>query len=339
LARTVGVRPARVGDRERPAGRDRHQRHRRHDELGRGADGGLRQQPRVPRVPAEAAGPGAPAEPGAARDPVERPAGQSGRHRDQRQLAQQSLRRNQLSLVAQAPGAVPDVPGQALAPQRARLAGPDGGDRRQTRALRCSLQRPHHRAGRVEPFLHPRDPDGRVGRRYAERAGQFGPAELPRGLLPPEGEHRPVLVVEPAGGRRRLQPLAGQAEPGDGLVREVGARHLRLHRRRLRQTVPVGVAHLPDRDRHQPGPERCRVAQLADAPDRAEHGLLDDVIDVRVTVHGPADDVVDQRQVSRGQGVERAPVAALRGDHRRDVRFSLRWCSHHNLGDTSGYPR
>ena len=276
--------------------------------------------------------------PAAARHPAERPAGQSGRHRDQRQLAEQPLGRDHLSLVAQAPGAVPDMPGQALAPQRARLAVPSGGHRREPRALRGPAQRPHHRAGRVEPFLHPRDADGRVRRRYAERAGQFGAAELPGGLLPPEGEHRPVLVVEPAGGRCRLQPLAGQAEPRDGLVGEVGARHLRLHRGRLRQAVPVGVAHLPDRDRHQPGPERCRVAQLADAADGAQHGLLHDVIDVRMTVHGPADDVVDQRQVRRRQGVERAPVAALRGDHRREVRVSLRWCSHHNLGDTTRVP-
>jgi len=123
----------------------------------------------------------------------------------------------------------------------------------------------------------------------------------------------PVLVIEPAGGLGRLQSLARQAEPLDGDVGEVGAGGVRLHRRRLRQPVPVGVADLPDRDRDQPRPERGRIPQLAHAADGAEHGLLHDVVDVRVPVHRTADDVVDERQIRGRERVKSPPVAALRG--------------------------
>ena len=81
----------------------------------------------------------------------------------------------------------------------------------------------------------------------------------------------------------------------------------------------------------------ARVAQLADAADGAEHRLLHHVIDVRVAVHGPADDVVDQREVGRGQGVKRAAVPALRGDHGWRVLGSASQAEFASrLGDTTG---
>ena len=72
------------------------------------------------------------------------------------------------------------------------------------------------------------------------------------------------------------------------------------------------------------------VPQLAHAADGAEHGLLHDVVDVRVPVHRPADDVVDERQIRGRENVKRPPVTALRGDDGRDVRFELRGGLHHN---------
>ena len=78
---------------------------------------------RPPRAPAAAPGP-LDSGPACARHQAERRAGEGGRHRDQRQPAEQPLGRDHLGGVGQAPRAVPDVPGQPLAPQRARLAGP-----------------------------------------------------------------------------------------------------------------------------------------------------------------------------------------------------------------------
>ena len=99
------------------------------------------------------------------------------------------------------------------------------------------------------------------------------------------GEQFAVPGVEPAGGLRGLLALAGQAEPEDGqlhevglgighLVAQVGGRH--------GLAGPVVIAHLPDGHRDQPGPERGGVAQVAQAAHGAEHGFLHHVVHVGV---------------------------------------------------------
>ena len=121
----------RVRDRERPARRDGHQRHRRRDELGRGAGRDLRQQPACRACPASRARAGAAgAPPGCARPavlpatwPSVRPASAAGTATSGSRPSSRSAG-IMLGPVAQAPRAVPDVPGQPLAPQRARLAVP-----------------------------------------------------------------------------------------------------------------------------------------------------------------------------------------------------------------------
>jgi hypothetical protein len=55
------------------------------------------------------------------------------------------------------------------------------------------------------------------------------------------------------------------------------------------------------------------VTERAEVVDGAQHGLLDDVVDVGVAVQGAADDVVDERQPARDQLVQRLPVIGLRG--------------------------
>ncbi len=146
----------------------------------------------------------------------------------------------------------------------------------------------------------------------ADGGGQLAPGQFARDLQPPQRQQLPVLVVQPPHRLGDLAPLALQLEAQHGQLGEVGGRRLLQP---LRGPPPGPVPDLPHGDRHQPGPEAVRVAQRAEVVDRAQHGLLDDVVDVGVAVQGPAHDVVDQRQPARDQLVQRLPVAGLR---RRD---------------------
>ena len=234
----------RVRDRERPARRAGRDRERDRDQLGLQGDGALRQHPRVPGVPggAQARGrwPPARAPPGrpalarrrAAGHLAERPAGQarpgtasSGSPPSSRSAGIMSAvpaRHHAQSLTCLASRLRHSGLGSPSHPavMTARFAAP-----------RQPAERVHDRPGGGEAFLHPRHPHGGVRRRQAEPGGELGPGELPRRFLPPEGEHRPVVVVEPAGRLRRLQALAGQAKPLDRLVGEVGRPARRTPRR------------------------------------------------------------------------------------------------------------
>ena len=182
---------------------------------------------------------------------------------------------------------------------------------------------PHNHARRDQPFLHARDADGGVRGRQVERQREVGPggACRPPPATPPASTC-PLLVIEPAGCLGRL-PGAGPTGRAARCV-SVGEVGLGAAPTPPSAAAPAGprygVADLPDRDRHQPGPERGRVPQLADAADGAQHGLLHDVVHVRVAVHGPADDVVDQRQVRGRQDVKSA--AGRRAARRRTVATS-----------------
>ena len=69
--------------------------------------------------------------------------------------------------------AVADVPGDALAPQRARHPVPARDGQRQVRARRLGAQRPHHHPGGGELLLHPGDPHRDVPGRQAERGDEL----------------------------------------------------------------------------------------------------------------------------------------------------------------------
>ena len=246
-----------------------------------------------------------------------------GRRRDQGQPGQQPLGGDEPGGVLAAARAVPGVPRDALAPQRARHPVPVLRRGGQPGAARLRAQRPHHHPGRRELVLHPGDADRGVAGRHAQGGGDLGPVQLAGGLQPPQRQQFPVSRLQPPGGLRRLFPLAGQAEPQDGQLDEVGFRVGHLigeigGRRGL--PGPVVVTHLPDRHRDQPGPERGRVAQVAQVAHDPQHGFLHHVVHVGVPAQGPADDVVDQRQVPGQQAVQRTGVPGLRGQHRLHAR-------------------
>lgn len=67
-------------------------------------------------------------------------------------------------------------------------------------------------------------------------------------------------------------------------------------------------------DRGQPGPEALRGAQRAQLGKCPQHRLLHHVVDVRKLTQCPAYDRVHERQVRRGQVVERSWIAGLCGD-------------------------
>ncbi len=155
--------------------------------------------------------------------------------------------------------------------------------------------------------------------RQAERGDELVAVQFPGGLQPPQREQFAVPGVEPAGGLRGLLTLAGQAEPEDGQLHEVGLRIGHLVAQvggRHGLPGPVVIAHLPDGHRDQPGPERGGVAQVAQAAHGAEHGFLHHVVHVGVPAEAAADDVVDQGQVAGQQAVQRLRVPGLGGDHR-----------------------
>ncbi len=246
-------------------------------------------------------------------------ADQRGGHRHQGQPGQQPLSRDQPVLLRPATRARADVPGDPLAPQRAGHPIPARGGELQARAGGFGAQRPHHHPADGELLLHPADAHRDMGRGQAERGGELTAAQLARGLQPPQGQQLTVPGVEPAGGLGGLLALAGQAEPEDGQLHEVGLGVGDLMgqvRGRNGLPGPVMIAHLPDGHGDQPGPERGGIAQVAQAPDGAEHGFLHHVVHVGVPAEAAADDVVDQRQVAGQQVIQRLRIPGLGGDHR-----------------------
>ncbi len=157
-------------------------------------------------------------------------------------------------------------------------------------------------------------------RRQVERLGEFGAGQFAGGLQPPQGEQFLVVRVQPAGGLGDLPALAGETEPENGQIGEVGARVGQLPAlvetadgRLLLDGRPA--ADLVHGDRDQPGPERSRVAQPLQAVEGPDHGLLRDVVHVGVAVQRPAGDVVDQREPGRDQRLARLRVARLGRAH------------------------
>ena len=245
--------------------------------------------------------------------------GHGSGQRHQGQAGQQPLGRDQPVVLRPATPAGADVPRDPLAPQRAGHPVPVRDGELQARARWFGAQRPHHHPARGELLLQPPDAHRDVGRRQAERGDELVAVQFPGGLQPPQREQFAVPGVEPAGGLRGLLTLAGQAEPEDGqlhevglgighLVAQVGGRH--------GLPGPVVIAHLPDGHRDQPGPERGGVAQVAQAAHGAEHGFLHHVVHVGVPAEAAANDVVDQGQVAGQQAVQRLRVPGLGGDHR-----------------------
>ena len=154
-----------------------------------------------------------------------------GRDRQQRQAGQQPLGRNQGLGPLATLGAVAGVPGHPLTPQRAGVVVPGRGDHGQVVAGRHLVQGPDHDAGGGQLLLHPGDADRRVPGRQPQGLGHFAAVQAARGLLPPQRQQIPVVLVEPAGGLGRLPPLAGQPELQDGQVGEVRLRCVFLRHR------------------------------------------------------------------------------------------------------------
>ena len=239
------------------------------------------------------------------------------RQRHQRDTRQQALGRHQPPLESRARGALPDVPGQALAPQWGRTPVPVADRRVQVLASRRGPHRPDHCAGGLQLSLHPLDPNGRVRGCLLQRGGQLGAGDLARRLQPPQGEQVAVRLVQPARRLGGLPALLGQTQPQDRQVDEVRAgigdvpQLLQAAATGRSPAVPA-VADLADGDRHQPRPERRRVAQARDAVDHLQHRLLDHVVHVRVALQGAAGDVVDQGQGCGDQRVECLLITVLR---------------------------
>lgn len=204
--------------------------------------------------------------------------------------------------MPRAAGAPADMPGDPLAPHRRGLPVPGRGDIGQFGAARLGGQRTGHDAAQFQLGLHPLDADRGVLRSDAQRPGQFGTAQLSRGLLPPQGQQFTIALVQPAGGLGDLSALSGQPQTQDGEIHEFTGRVGGLRRavqrgcRRLLLERPA-PAYLVHRDRDQPGAETGGIAQPAESVECAEHGLLHHVVDVRVAVQCPADDVVDKGKI------------------------------------------
>ncbi len=265
---------------------------------------------------------------------VRRPSGGAGvrgrqraRDRQQRQSAEQPVHRQQHTADVPARVAAADVPGEPLAPQRARHPVPAARQFGQPRARLGRAQRPHHGPRGLQLPLHPLDLDRRVLPVQPERVGQFGAADVAGLLQPPQRQQRTVVRVQPAGGLGDLPALVGQSEPQDRHRGEVGGRvGNQLGRVQTGPVVPgrlaglLAVAHLAYGDGHQPGPEGGGVAQFAEAAHHPQQRLLHHVVHVVVAVERPADDVVDQRQALGDEQVERPLVALAGRDHHLGVR-------------------
>ncbi|KOU22551.1 hypothetical protein ADK51_20045 [Streptomyces sp. WM6368] len=215
------------------------------------------------------------------------------------------------------------MPGEALAPERGGGAVPAVGEFFEVRAAWSVGEGADDGAGGFEAFLHALDAYGGVLRGEFHRLGDVGSAELSGRLQPPQGQQGAVVLVHPAGGLGHLGPLPGQAQVQDREVDEVGARvGVRLVRAAAVVDGLAGGACGPDGapvvaypiggDGDEPGPEPLRFAQRFEVGERADEGVLDDVVDVGVpAAQGASGDVVDQGQVVGDQAVPCPGVAPL----------------------------
>ncbi len=110
----------------------------------------------------------------------------TGQRRGHRHQAHQSpLVRHQSVLMPRARDALPGVPCDALAPQSRGEPVPVPRHLLEAGAQRRRGQRAHHRAGGLQPCLHPLHAHARVLRRQLERGGHLDPAQLAHRLRPP----------------------------------------------------------------------------------------------------------------------------------------------------------
>ena len=216
------------------------------------------------------------------------------------------------------------------------------GQDRVCRAMRLRHSGPGRRPNRPPPRRSPRAPGLGVQRRH-ERPAQFQLVAHPldayarvrdaRCPSPPparSGSARrrsPATTATAAPGRRgratgrpgHLPALAGQFQPqhrGSSTLRRRppprpprrAPPSARRASRRYRCVLTCRTAIATNQGRKLSG-----ARSAPQFPQRAQHGLLHDVVDVRVAVQRPAYDGVDQRQVRRDELVQRPPVARLRG--------------------------
>ena len=169
------------------------------------------------------------------------------------------------------------------------------------------------------------------------------------GLLPPQPEQPPVGVVQTAGRLGQLAALIGHDDLGGGALGEVAGRVGHLGRRLGHPALPGRPAgaqvelDLPVRDGDQPRAETVRLAQAGQAADRAQHGVLHQIVHIGMTGQDPADDVVDQREVLGDEIVEGVGVTGLGGpdepgDPRRDLALGHRPSSPVGLSATVAQP-
>jgi hypothetical protein len=189
-------------------------------------------------------------------------------------------------------------------------------DRIQVGATRPGLRRGHDFTAHIELLPHPLDPDAGMRDAGAERRRDVATAHLPRALQQPQREQHPVVRVQPSTDPGHLAALGGQLQLQHG--RAFGIRRRVGHADRLvqhgdsaipRRSAMQVSAYLVYGDGRQPGPEALRPAQRRQLADGPEHDVLDDVVDVRVTVQRPPHDAVDQRQAAGDEFLEGTPVA------------------------------
>ena len=264
-------------------------------------------------------GGGVPGRRGGGRGVLEVQQGRRGRgDRDHGEAGQQAFGGEEVAAEAVAVGAAADVPGDPLAPDRVRGAVEPHGDLGELGAARIGAEGADHDPAGLQLLLHPLDADGGVLRAQVQGLGQLGAGEFTARLQPPQGEQLAVVRVQPAGGLGHFAPLAGQAEPQDGQVGEVGPGVgdfpglVQAADGGLLLSGGMAAADLVHGDGDQPGPEGLRLAQPVQAVQGPDHGLLGDVVHVGVAAEGAAGHVVDERQPGGDQGLLGLPVTCLR---------------------------
>lgn len=168
-------------------------------------------------------------------------------------------------------------------------------------------------------------------RAQRQRGGDLGARHGPGDLLRPQRQGLPFGRVEEAGGLGDQAQFTVDVDAvlGEGGDVGVGVGWFGQVRAEVERPGGAGALagqaagaflDLADRDGHQPGLEPGGVAQSAQVPDRAQHRLLHDVVDVGVGAQGAADHRVHQGQVVAEQGLQGMPVACAGGGHARGIR-------------------
>lgn len=232
----------------------------------------------------------------------------TGVERHRREVGHEDVGGHQTGRVPGADGALVDVPGYSLTPERGRYAAPAAGQLLQQHARRLGRQRADHHAGGLQLVFHPLDPGRHVLGVGGEGGGDLGPGEFTGALQPPQRHQRVVLPVDPPRGLGDLPVLTGQTETADHQIHEV---EVGAVEGRVVQIVRV-LTDPGDRGRDQIRTEVGRAAQPVEAVDGMAHRLPRHGPHLGVPVQGVADELVDERQRLLAEPVPGRPVPGPR---------------------------